>query len=131
MYKDAEEMESFRVEASIPTSRLQALLGYLGITSTPRYKIKGVPHPRRVEVKAVAEIFSRSKVLYRHQGPAFRACISDAVADAAWQAISPWSHHNLDELQNSIYHLMPQWKKDKFKVSGVKKDVPKMEMVHH
>jgi hypothetical protein len=26
---------------------------------------------------------------------------------------------------------MPQWKKDKFKVPGVKKNIPKLEMVHH
>jgi hypothetical protein len=26
---------------------------------------------------------------------------------------------------------MPQWKKDKFKVRGVNKDIPRMEIVHH
>jgi hypothetical protein len=26
---------------------------------------------------------------------------------------------------------MPQWKKDQFKVTGVKKDIPRIEMVHH
>jgi hypothetical protein len=26
---------------------------------------------------------------------------------------------------------MPQWKKDKFKIPGVKKDIPRMEKVHH
>jgi hypothetical protein len=88
-------------------------------------------HPGRVEFKVVVEIFSGPKVLYRHQGPAFRASISDGVADAAWQAITSWSRRNKDELQNSIHHLLPQRKKDKFKASGVKKDVPKMDMVHH
>jgi hypothetical protein len=34
-------------------------------------------------------------------------------------------------LQNSIHHLLPYQKKDQFKVSGVKKVVPRMEMVHH
>jgi hypothetical protein len=34
-------------------------------------------------------------------------------------------------LQNSIHHLLPYRKKDQFKAYGVKKDVPKMEMVHH
>jgi hypothetical protein len=46
VYRDAEEMESFGVEALIPTGRLRALLGHLGITSTTRYWIKGVPHLR-------------------------------------------------------------------------------------
>jgi hypothetical protein len=41
------------------------------------------------------------------------------------------SHHNKDELQNSIHCLLPQRKKVKFKGSRVKKDVPRMEMVHH
>jgi CRISPR/Cas system CSM-associated protein Csm4 (group 5 of RAMP superfamily) len=38
----------------------------LGITSSPRYRIKGIPCPGRVEFKAIAEIFSRSKVISRH-----------------------------------------------------------------
>jgi hypothetical protein len=46
MYRDAEEMESFEAKAMIPTSRLHALLGHLGITSAPIYRIKGVPLPR-------------------------------------------------------------------------------------
>jgi hypothetical protein len=103
----------------------------LGITSAPRYRIKGVPRPGRLEFKAVAEIFSRPRVLYRHQGPAFRASVCDVVADAAWQAITSWSHRNKGELQNSIHRLLPQQKKDKFKAFGVKKDVPRMDMVHH
>jgi hypothetical protein len=93
--------------------------------------MKGVPRLGRVEFKAVAKIFSEPMVLYRHQGPAFRASISDAVGDAAWQAITSWSHRNMSELQNSIHYLLPQGKKDKFKASGVKRDVPRMDMVHH
>jgi hypothetical protein len=34
-------------------------------------------------------------------------------------------------LQNSIHHLLPYRKKDQFKTYGVKKDIPRMEMVHH
>jgi hypothetical protein len=84
-----------------------------------------------VEFKAVAEILFVPRVLCKHQGPAFRASISDAVADASWQAITSWSRHNKGELQNSIHCVLPQRKKDKFKVSRVKKDVPRMDMVHH
>jgi hypothetical protein len=84
-----------------------------------------------VEFKAVTEIFSGPRVLCRHQGSAFGASISDAVADAAWQAITSWSHRNKGELQNSVHYLLPQWKKDRFKVSGVMKDVPRIEVVHH
>jgi hypothetical protein len=103
----------------------------LGITSASRYQIKGVSRPGWVEFKAVVETLSRPRVLYRHQGPGFRASISEVVADAAWQAITSWSRRNKGELQNSIHHLLPQRKKDKFKASRVMKDVPRMDMVHH
>jgi hypothetical protein len=108
LYRDVDKRESFGAEAPIPTGRLCALLGHLGITSVPRYWTMGVLHPGRVEFKVVAEIFSGPRVLCRHQGPAFRASISDAVTDAAWQAITSWSHHNKDELHNSIHCLLPQ-----------------------
>jgi hypothetical protein len=36
---------------------LQALLGHLGITSAPRYRMKGVPWLRLVEFRAIMEIF--------------------------------------------------------------------------
>jgi hypothetical protein len=88
LYRDADERESFSAAAPIPTGRLRALLGHLGITSTPRNRIKGVPRLGQVELMAVVEIFFGHSILYRHQGPAFRASISDVVADAAWQAIT-------------------------------------------
>jgi hypothetical protein len=34
-------------------------------------------------------------------------------------------------MDNSMHHLTPQWKKDQYKVSGVKKNIPRMEMVHY
>jgi hypothetical protein len=40
LYRDAYKRESFGVEALIPTGRLRAPLGHLGITSAPRYRIK-------------------------------------------------------------------------------------------
>jgi hypothetical protein len=84
MYRDADEVESFGVEAPVLTGRLRALLEHLGITIAPRYRIKEVPHLGRVEFKAIAEIFFGSRVFCRHTGPAFRTSHSDAVADAAW-----------------------------------------------
>jgi hypothetical protein len=91
-------MESFGTEAAIPTGRLWALLRYLGITSAPKILIKGVPRPGRVEFKVVVEIFSGSRVVSRHQGPTFRASFNDVVADAAWQAITSWSHRHQSKL---------------------------------
>jgi hypothetical protein len=83
MYQDADEVESFGVEALVLTGGLRALLEHLGITTTPKYRIKEVLHLGRVEFKAVAEIFFGSRVLCRHKGPAFRTSRSDVVADAA------------------------------------------------
>jgi hypothetical protein len=131
MYRDADEVESFGVEALVPASMLRALLEHLGITIAPRYRIKEVLHLGRVEFKAIAEIFFGSRVLYQHKGPAFRTSRSDAIVDAAWQAITSWVRSNKRQLQNSVHYLLPYRKKDQFKAYGVKKDIPRMEMVHH
>jgi hypothetical protein len=85
MYRDADEVESFRAESPVIAGRLRALLEHLGITTVPQYRIKEVTRSGRVEFKAIAEIFFGSRVLCRHKGPAFRTSHSDAVADATWQ----------------------------------------------
>jgi hypothetical protein len=79
MYRDVDEVESFRAEAPVLAGRLRALMEHLGITTAPRYRIKEVPRPERLEFKAVAEIFFRSRVLCRHKRPAFRASHSDTL----------------------------------------------------
>jgi hypothetical protein len=131
MYRDADEVESFGAESPILANRLWALLEHLGITTAPRYRIKEVPHSGRVEFKAIAEIFFGSRILCRHKGPAFRTSRSDAIVDAAWQAITSWVRSNKSRLQNLVHYLLPYRKKDQFKAYGVKKDIPWMEMVHH
>jgi hypothetical protein len=84
LYRDADEVESFGAESPILIDRLRALLEHLGITTALRYRIKEVPRSGRVEFKAIVEIFFESRILCRHNGPAFRTSRSDAVADAAW-----------------------------------------------
>jgi hypothetical protein len=84
-----------------------------------------------VEFKAIAEIFFGSRILCRHKGPAFGTSRSDAIADAAWQAITSWVRSNKSRLQSSVHYLLPYMKKDQFKAYGVKRDIPRMEMVHH
>jgi hypothetical protein len=107
MYRYADEVESFGAEAPVLIARLWALLEHQGITTAPRYRIKEVPCPGQVELKANAEIFFRFGVLCRHKRPAFRASHSDVVADAAWQAITLWVRSNKSQLQNSVQHLLP------------------------
>jgi hypothetical protein len=131
MYRDADEVESFGVEAPVLTGRLWALLEHLVITTAPRYRIKEVLRLGQVEFKAITEIFFGSRILCRHKGPAFRTSCSDAVANAAWQAIMSWFCSNKSRLQNSVHYLPPYRKRDQFKAYGVKKDIPMMEMVHH
>jgi hypothetical protein len=131
MYRDADEVESFGAESPILVDRLRALLEHLGIATAPRYRIEEVPRSGRVEFTAIAEIFFGSRILCRHKGPAFRTSRSDAIADAAWQAITSWVHSNKSPLQNSVHYLLPYRKKDQFEAYGVKKDIPRMEMVHH
>jgi hypothetical protein len=45
--------------------------------------------------------------------------------------ITTYNHRYHKELKDTVYHLLPQRKKNKFKTSGVKADVPRMLMVHH
>jgi hypothetical protein len=131
MYRDADEVESFGAEAPVLTGRLRALLEHLGITTTPRYRIMEVPRSGQVEFKAIAEIFFESKILCHHKGTAFRTSHNDAVADAAWQALTSWVRSNKSQLPNLVHYLLPYRKKDQFKAYGVKRDIPRMEMVHH
>jgi hypothetical protein len=98
LYRDTDEVESFGAESPILVGRLRALLEHLGITTAPRYRTKEVPRSGRVEFKATAEIFFGSRILCRHKGPAFRTSRSDAVVDAAWQAITSWVRSNKSRL---------------------------------
>jgi hypothetical protein len=66
LYHNADERESYRVEAPILVGRLQALLVHMGITTTPKYQIKGVPRPGWGEYRTITEIFSESRVISRH-----------------------------------------------------------------
>jgi hypothetical protein len=84
-----------------------------------------------MEFTAIAEIFLGSRILCRHKGPTFKASRNDVVANTAWQTITSWVHSNKSRLQNFIHRLLPYRKKAQFKAYGVKKDVPRMEMVHH
>jgi hypothetical protein len=131
MYQDADEVESFGAESLILAGKLWALLEHLGITTAPWYRIKEVPRPGQVEFKAIAEIFFASRILCRHKGTTFRTSRSDAVADAAWQVTTSWVRSNKSRLQNSVHYLLPYRKNDQFKTYRVKKDIPRMEIVHH
>jgi hypothetical protein len=131
MFHDADEIKTFGNEALIPTGGLRDLLNHINITTPPEFRIKRILCPGREEYKAMMEIISGPNMLSRHKGPAFRTTYQDPVADTAWQAITTYSRRYHDEPRNTVYHLLPQRKKNKFKVSGVRTDVPRMLMVHH
>jgi hypothetical protein len=130
-FHDADEIKTFGDEAPIPTDRLRDLLNRINITTPLEFGIKRVLCPGQEEYKAIMEIISGPNVLSRHKGLAFRTTYQDAVADTAWQAITTYSCIYRDELRNTIYYLLPQRKKNKFKTSAVNADVPRMLMVHH
>jgi hypothetical protein len=130
-FHDADEIKTFGDEALIPTGTLRDLLKRINITTPPEFRIKRIPLPGREEYKAIVEIISGPNVLSRHKGPAFRTTYKDAIANAAWQVITTYSHRYHDELRNTVYYLLPQRKKNKFKAYGVKANVPRMLMVHH
>jgi hypothetical protein len=130
-FHDADNIKTFEDEALIPTGRLRDSLNHINITTPPEFRIKRIPRLGQEEYKAIMEIISGPNVLSRHKGPAFRTTYHDAVADTTWQAITTYSRRYHDELRNTVYHLLPQRKKNKFKVFGVKTDVPRMLMVHH
>jgi hypothetical protein len=130
-FHDADKINTFGDEAPIPTGRHRGLLNRINITTRPAFRIKGIPCLGQEEYKAIMEIISGPNVLSRHMGPAFRTTYQNAVADAAWQAITTYIYRYHDELRNTVYYLLPQKKKNKFKASGVKADVPRMLMVHH
>jgi hypothetical protein len=131
IFHNADEIKTFGDEAPIPTGRLRDLLQHINITTPPEFRIKRIPRPGREEYKAIVEIISGPNVLSLYKGPAFRTTYPDAIADAAWQAITTYSRRYHDELRNTVYHLLPQRKRNQFKVLGVKADVPRMLMVHH
>jgi hypothetical protein len=110
---------------------LEMMLNHINITTPTEFRIKRIMCPGQEEYKAIMDILSGPNVLRRHKGPAFRTTYQDAVADAAWQAITTYNRRYHDELRNTVYHLLPHRKKNKFKVLGVRADVPRMLMVHH
>jgi hypothetical protein len=107
IFHDADEIKTFGDEAPIPTGRLRDLLKHINITTPPEFRIKRILRPGREEYKAIVEIISGPNVLSRHKRPAFRTTYPDAVADAAWQAITTYSGRYHDELRNIVYHLLP------------------------
>jgi hypothetical protein len=90
-FHDTDEIKTFRDEALIPTGRLRDLLNHINITTPLEFRIKRILRPGREEYKAIMEIISGPNVLSQHKGPAFRTTYQDAVADAAWQAITTYS----------------------------------------
>jgi hypothetical protein len=106
------------------------LLNRIDITTPIEIRIKRVLRPGWEEYKANMEILSGPNVLSHHKGPTFRATYQDAVVDAAWQVITTYNCKYRDTLKNTVYHLLPQ-RKNKFKTSGVKADVPRMLMMHY
>jgi hypothetical protein len=131
MYREADEIKTTGNKALISTGRLWDLLNHVNINTPLEFRIKRVLCPWREEYKEIMEILNGPSVISRHKGPTFRATYRDVVADAAWQTITAYNRTYHDKLKNYVYHLLHQRKKDKFKTSRVKVNIPRMLMVHH
>jgi hypothetical protein len=107
MFHDADKIKTFGDEAPIPTGRLRDLLNCINISTLPEFRIKRISCPGREEYKAIVEIISGPNVLSRHNGPAFKTTYKDAVADAAWHAITSYNCRYHDEMRNTVYYLLP------------------------
>jgi hypothetical protein len=103
IFHDADEIKTFGDEAPIPTGRLRDLWNHLNITTPPEFRIKTIPRPSREEYKAIVEIISGPNVLSRHK---------------AWQAITTYNRRYHDELRNTVYHLLPQRKRNQSRFLG-------------
>jgi hypothetical protein len=104
IFHNADEIKTFGDETPIPTGKLRDLFKHINITTPPEFRIKRIPRPGREEYKAIVEIISGPNVLSRHKGPAFRITYPNAVADAAWQAITTYYTKEKDRMsvaQNS------------------------------
>jgi hypothetical protein len=89
----------------------------LGITRAPEYRVKGVPRPGHMEFTCSMEVFDGQEVVGKHTCPTPRATCVEAVADAAWQALTSWNRSRHCDLKDSIYALYPRRKKDAFNIS--------------
>jgi hypothetical protein len=111
-FYNAAEIKTFGNEAPILTGRLRDLLNRINITTPPEFRIKRILCPSWEEYKAIMEILRGPNVLSQYKGPAFSTTYQVVVADAAWQAITTYSCRYHDELRNTVYHLLPQRKKN-------------------
>jgi hypothetical protein len=84
MYRDTDEIKTFGNKALNPTGRLQDLVGHIGITIAPKFRIKRILHAGWEEYRAVVEVFNGPNVINMHMGPPFTMTYNDVVAYAAW-----------------------------------------------
>jgi hypothetical protein len=88
----------------------------LGITKAPKYKVKSVPRPGRMEFTCTVEVFDRQEVVNKHACPTPHVTCAKAVANAAWQTLTSWNHSRHCDLKNTIYVLYPRRENDAFKI---------------
>jgi hypothetical protein len=122
-----DEVESFGAEALVPTSRLQALLEHLGITTTPRYRTKEVPRLGWVEFKVITEIFLRSRVLCRHKGQ-----LSECLTATLW-LMPPGKPSLHGSIATRVSYRTPSTASylTGRRINSRPMGCPRLEMVHH
>jgi hypothetical protein len=127
----ASEFHSYGEESPIIPTQVHGLLFQLGITKAPEYKVKSVPKLGSMEFTCTVEVFDGQEVIGKHACSAPCVTCAEAVADAAWQALTSWSCSQHHDLKNSIYALYPRRMKDAFKISSGPIDLQRSDVSQH
>jgi hypothetical protein len=83
-----------------------------------------------MEFTCTVEVFDGQEVVSKHACSAPRVTCAEAVADAAWQALTSWNCSQHHDLKNCIYALYPRRMKDAFKISQVDQQIFRGAMSH-
>ena len=95
-------------EGGHDSADLRGLLYQVGITRPPEYLVMKIPRYGLEEWSATVSIFDGHRLLSTHKSPAFRSTPKEAMADAAWKAITALSHDYCHHLSFNCYGYFPR-----------------------
>ena len=88
-------------------ARLQALLYQLDMDESPTYHVRKVAQPDYDEWCSVVSIYHDNRLLSTHAGQAFRYTRAEAIADAAWEAMTSLCHRHRRRLREPATSSTP------------------------
>ena len=106
-FRDDEIIRSDGEEGGEMPARLQGLLFQLDVDESPTYHVRKVARPDYDEWCAVVSIYHDDRLWSTHGGQAFRSTRAEAVADAAWEAMTSLCHRHRRRLRGTGYEFYP------------------------